>query len=274
MSHIYKVLQYLSIDVAIGSIGSSVFAVKVVDAELPTAYWFILPLCVWIIYTSDHLLDAIKLKEQATMERHYFHFLHLKTIGVFLCLAVILSAILILRYLDKEVMMYGLWIYIFILMYLIVNHFVSRIFKFFPREFIIAFGYMAGTWGIPLLSKYTIISRSDLLFFMNYFIIILAIPLLYSIYEYDADRASGFISFATTFGVKITGMIVLILLTISTFISSVSLFLFQSNLGILMILMAAVLFAVFIFRKQLSVNDKYRSISDSVSFLPFLLLLK
>lgn len=257
---------------ALGSIGSSVLAVKTLDVTLPAFYWFILPLSVWVIYTADHLLDALKVREKATMGRHYFHFVHRKTIGIFLGLAVVILIALVFNYLDRSTIIFGVCVSFMIFVYLLSNHFVNRIFRYFPREFFIAIGYTLGTWGLPIICKYPLISRSDLLLFLNNFLIIVSIPLLYSIYEYDADRTAGFISFASSFGVKAAELTVLIVLTISALVSTWSFLFIERGTGFVMVLMTLALIVAVIFRKKFSLNEKYRMIGDSTTFLPFLLL--
>jgi 4-hydroxybenzoate polyprenyltransferase len=264
----------LSIDVAIGSIGSSVLAVNVLNVKLPLFYWLILPLCVWIIYTSDHLLDAFKIKDKAISGRHKFHFIHRKKIIFALFLAGMLSVFLIERHLEKEMVVLGFCIYFFILVYLLSNHFANKIFKFLPREVIIAAGYIAGTWGIPLLVKSPFVSRYDWLFLLNHFLIILTIPLLYSIFEYTADESSGFISFSTTFGTKVASILVTVLLVISSLVSGISYIILHNSISIILFAMSGMLFLTLFYRKKLMVDEKYRTICDSTNFLPFLLLIK
>jgi len=263
-------MQYLSIDVALGSVGSSVLAGKVVGARLPLSYWLMLPLCVWIIYTTDHLLDARKLKEKALMDRHQFHYVHRRILRMFLGLAMFMSVALMLT-LHRHTIVFGACVYLFLLVYFLANQFGKRIFNIFPRELIIALGYMAGTWGIPLLSKYSFINRMDTLFFLNHFLIILSIPLLYSICEYEGDIAGGFVSFSTAFGVHATEVTVSIVLTIATVLSTLSWIEYQRSASIILLLMTLVLAVVFVFRTRLSIG-KLRLISDSVNLFPFLLL--
>lgn len=257
---------------AIGSVGSSVLAVKVTETKLPIAYWFILPLCVWIIYTSDHLLDALKLKDKAVMKRHYFHYVHRRLISIFLILAIFISILLIMK-LDPQIIGFGFIVYFIILGYLLLNHFTNRIFRFFPREFIIALGYMAGTWGIPLLLNGFQFNRMEILFLLNHFLIILSIPLLFSIYEHDADIANNFISFATAFGMKLTKNTFLVLLFISAIFSTISFFVDYNYISLSLLLMTAILFTLVVFRKKFAVDEKYRIIGDSVNYVPFFLLI-
>lgn len=264
----------MSIDVAIGSIGSSVLAVKVLNAKLPFFYWLILPMCVWIIYTTDHLLDAFKVKDKAVSGRHSFHFRYRKRIMLALFLTAIVSVFLIERNLEKEMVILGLCIYFFILTYLLSNYLASKVFKFFPREVIIAVGYMAGTWGIPLIAKYPFISRYEWLILFNHFIIILSIPLLYSIYEYGADKAGGFISFSTSFGIKTAGILVWVLLGISTLVSGVSFIFFHRHVSGILLMMSGMLLFALVYKRKLMANEKYRTVCDTANFLPFLLLVK
>jgi 4-hydroxybenzoate polyprenyltransferase len=264
----------LSIDVAIGSAGSSILAVNAVNVQVSTAYWIILPLCVWIIYTADHLLDAFKLKEKASMGRHAFHFQHRKMIAFFLALASLFLVIFIPQHLNKNLIIYGIVNAVLIFAYLLLNHFVNRIFKFFPREIIISVGYMAGTWGIPLLVKYPLVHLTDWFFLVNHFFIILSIPLMYSMFEYKDDKVSGFISFATTFGIRSTGTVVAALLMISAIVSILSLFLLHTAVGLILVTMSFCLFIILIFKNILIKNERYRTLSDSVNFLPAFLLIK
>jgi len=273
LNPIYKILQYLSLDVVVGSIGSSILAVKVLDVRLPLIYWLILPICVWIIYTSDHLLDALKLKELAGKGRHNFHFIHRKTISVFLGFAVIISLILVFQQFDRLMIIFGFILGIGIAFYLLANYYISRIFKYFPREFLIAAGYIAGTWGIPILWKLPVINTSQEFIIYSYFLVILSIPLVYSIYEYKSDILNSFISFATTFGIKTTEVTIAMVLILSLLFSLVSFLLERQCYSFLMAFMILILLVVKIFRNRLSRNENYRTIADSLNFLPFILLL-
>ncbi|MEZ5145535.1 MAG: hypothetical protein R2759_00215 [Bacteroidales bacterium] len=52
---------------------SAAFASRIFSVTPGVAYWFILPIAVWVVYTSDHLVDAYRLKEKAHTPRHLFH---------------------------------------------------------------------------------------------------------------------------------------------------------------------------------------------------------
>jgi len=259
--------------VAIGSAGSSVLAVKVLNVKLPAAYWFVLPLCVWIIYTADHLLDSIKINNQPETGRHYFHFLYRKVLFFLICLLGILSFILILRIFNKDIIIYGSCLFSIILIYLLSNYFIQKIFKFFPRELFIALGYIAGTWCIPLISAYPEIRFIYFLALFNHFLIIFSIPVIYSIYEYMSDTENNSISFTTSFGIKNAKNFVLFTIIFAIVISTASLLFIHQNFYLILLIMEIILFIILISGEKFSKNEYYRTIADSINYLPFLLLI-
>lgn len=258
---------------AIGSAGSSVLAVKVLNVKLPAVYWFVLPLCVWIIYTADHLLDAIKIKNRPGTGRHYFHFLNQKVLFFLLCILGILSFILIPGNFNRNIIIYGCCLFSVILIYLLSNYFIQNIFRFFPRELFIALGYIAGTWGIPLITGYPEIRFIDFLVLFNHFLIIFSIPVLYSIYEYKSDMANNFISFTTSYGFKIAKFIEFIIIIFAVVISIISILFIHRNYYLIMLFMGMILFFILISGEKFSRNEYYRTIADSLNYLPFLLLI-
>ena len=207
------------------------------------------------------------------MGRHHFHYIHRKGISLFLVFSILISTILIFQHLDKKTIFFGGGLGFLVLSYLLINHYYPEIFRFFPRECIIAIGYMAGTWGIPFISKYPLISRVQVLMLISYFLIIFSIPLLYSIYEYKSDLLNGFISFSTMFGIKIAEYFITLLLVLSVFLSTYSFVLIHQYCNILLVLMAFILLGVTFYRQRLFINEKYRTISEIINLLPFLLLL-
>lgn len=207
------------------------------------------------------------------MDRHYFHFIHKKTIGVYLVFSVILSVILIFMYLDKKTVLFGLVLALSVISYLLLNHYQSKVFRFFPRECLVAVGYITGTWGVPYLYIYPFITRTQYLFLISYFLIILSIPVLYSIFEYKSDLINGFNSFSTVFGIKIVVFSTTVILLLSLFLSTYLFILIHQHSYLLILVMDLILFTVLLFRKRVFINNKYRTISESINFLPFILLL-
>ena len=79
--NILRMFNMLSIDVAIGALFSGYFVKIILPFQIHWSYWCILPLSVWIVYTADHLVDALRLKKKSHTKRHLFH-LFLKLIPI------------------------------------------------------------------------------------------------------------------------------------------------------------------------------------------------
>ena len=69
----YRLLNILSIDVATGAVCCAAWFAVLFEVNLRPYALISLGLTVWIIYTIDHLLDARKVKEPASTDRHRFH---------------------------------------------------------------------------------------------------------------------------------------------------------------------------------------------------------
>src|SRR5687767_3029402 len=69
----YRLLNILSIDVALGSVCCAAWFAEIFNVNLKPYVLMALGLTVWIIYTIDHLLDARKIHVSASTERHRYH---------------------------------------------------------------------------------------------------------------------------------------------------------------------------------------------------------
>jgi hypothetical protein len=84
-------LSMLSIDVVLGAMAGMVFFSDLLEVNLPFILYLLLGLAVWSIYTLDHLLDAKKIKHNASSDRHHFHQRYSKQLGFFLGIVVVLG---------------------------------------------------------------------------------------------------------------------------------------------------------------------------------------
>jgi hypothetical protein len=69
----YKIFQALSLDVVIGAIIFSLAISKYYKVNTPCIILICLAIAIWVIYTCDHLLDAKRIKGNASTHRHQFH---------------------------------------------------------------------------------------------------------------------------------------------------------------------------------------------------------
>lgn len=87
---IYAWFRLLSIDIVLGAVAGLIYFSKILKIR-PPVYWVIaFVLAVWLIYLTDHLLDAIKNKQI-----HSFFYKHSLNIIMFLaCLSGVLGALI------------------------------------------------------------------------------------------------------------------------------------------------------------------------------------
>ena len=80
LNKLFDYFRILSLDVAFGGVVLSASLAQAFGMSLPFTIVLGLFLAIWLIYSFDHLLDAQKLRESASMRRHKFHFENRKTI--------------------------------------------------------------------------------------------------------------------------------------------------------------------------------------------------
>src|SRR5882724_140090 len=103
----YRLLNILSIDVTAGAVISASFFACIFDVTVLPYGLISLGLTVWIIYTTDHLIDARKVKQLASTERHRFHQQHFKLLLSLLIIAVAADAVQLI-FIRKVVLIEGL----------------------------------------------------------------------------------------------------------------------------------------------------------------------
>ena len=119
-------LSILSLDVVLGSLAGGIFVVKIFNVYPGFAWWIVLPVSVWIVYTLDHLIDAFKLKNNANTLRHLFHYYYSKQIIFIVILLSVLNLFLISLYLEKQIIYFGLIASVFAVVYLLFVHFMRN----------------------------------------------------------------------------------------------------------------------------------------------------
>ena len=65
--------RLLSLDVVLGACVSTLFVAKYLGVVLPNLVVVALGVAVWVIYTTDHLLDGSKAVSTPLTRRHQFH---------------------------------------------------------------------------------------------------------------------------------------------------------------------------------------------------------
>ncbi len=272
---LFSHFSILSLDVVLGVVCVSIFAVDLMQSQPPLAWWFILPATAWVFYTTDHLLDAMKTRDNATNQRHLFHYQNRKiltpitaTIAVFI---VVINFLTIPFTLVLAGSVIGLFACIYFLLLFVLP---SKQKKFIPKELVIAIVYVLGIWFIPLAygTAYTIES----LYIMVIFILLVWIEgCIISWYEFKTDNADNQHSFTTQLGkknaiffLKIVLSAVLIMVVFVGIKTDNSLV--YNGLIILSVIISG-LFALLIWPTFFMKKNRYRFVGESLFFIPGLL---
>ncbi|MEJ0055473.1 MAG: hypothetical protein WDN75_07335 [Bacteroidota bacterium] len=113
----YRFLNLISIDVACGAMVCALFFAEIFHVHLLVYGICSLGITVWIIYTTDHLLDARRLDHEASTKRHQFHQRYFSLMCAMLAVAVLIDLYMILH-LRRPVFSWGAGLAILVIFYL------------------------------------------------------------------------------------------------------------------------------------------------------------
>lgn len=272
---LYKQLQILSIDVALGAAAGAFLVSRVLSIQLPFIIYFSLSMAVWLIYTLDHLLDAAKMQQKAVTPRHVFHQTYFKELLWFWLFLFVVTGFLSLAYLPIQTIKLGMIAAILVVVHLVlVNLLGTKISVLVQKELGVAITYSAGVVVGPLSMMKTIpqylwwvLAQLFLCAFINL--------LEFSYYEKEVDKKQGQTSIARSIGKQFLEIIIYCMLAISLSINVYCLINFPSMIGIQIVLLAmyGVLTLVYIKKQFFAANERYRTWGDAVFLFPVILAL-
>lgn len=274
MRSILDILRILSIDVVIGAWASGGMVVWWLTCEMPLAWWIVLPLSVWVIYTADHLLDAHRLKDQAHTPRHLFHHQYFRVIGLCWMIGFLACIALVPWFLTREILYFGFVMGMFVLAHLgLVKLIGNRISWLFHKELGVGLIYAIGIWGAPSLMCMSSFSPVILIPFLQFLLLALINLLVFSAYEWDTDELDGHTSFVRAIGLfnsrLLIGLLMLSIIGLGmTMISSRPITIKLLAIQGTYLLMLIVLFLVSFFPKWFSQDERYRLWGDAVFIFP------
>lgn len=266
LSQLYQYVNILSLDVVAGAVVSALFFGRFLGVTLPGNSVAALALTVWIIYTVDHLRDAMTIPKIASTDRHRFHQRHFRKILGMLMVVAILDAVLVSS-LSADLLRMGAVLGLIVLLYLMLQRYLK-----FLKEFFVACLYTAGIILPSLTIAHPDIQPIHYLIFGKFFMTALMNLLLFSLFDYQEDQHQKQHSFVTWFGPGSTrgGIVLLALLNIA---SGFRVWAFDARVAIVFILMNLVLLVVLLFGRALVTNNYYRILGDAVFLIPGLYLL-
>jgi len=274
--NIWRWINILSLDVCAGAIAGGIMATMIFGSSPGWAYWLILPLAVWLIYTADHLIDGYRAGANAQHERRLLHRDHLKILAAVSAVLIPLIASIAFLFLPGSVIIFGICLGILVLVYLVLVFFIGkRSASFLPKELIVALIYTAGIWGPVIIIKQSIILIEGLVAIM-YFLLALSNLFMLSIIEVKVDKAEGQCSFPLSFGVKrariLFNLFTTVVIIVSILLISTGSSWLITKAAIITGLMSICFLLIYSYSNQLEKNDVYRYISEAVFFLPILIL--
>lgn len=266
---LYRVVNQLSLDVACGAMVCAAFFGHILHVQIQSYTLGLLGLTVWIIYTMDHLLDVRKLKQEALSQRYKFYHQNFRK----LCIASVISmliAIWLILLVQSAVVKWGLVLTVVVAVYLGVQQKLGLV-----KELVISILYTAGIL-LPSMSMTSMDASGNeyilILFFAQTAFINL---ILFSWYDWKQDLSDSQSSLVTFMGRSRAKKILAISFLIQIiFFSTLILFSTFRMEALVLVVMNAVLFLLYLFPTKFSANGYYRLIGDIVflSPLPYLLL--
>ncbi|WPP52850.1 hypothetical protein [Catalinimonas niigatensis] len=273
---ITQLARILSLDVVLGAIVGSLFIADYLQVQLPWFFVLALAICVWLIYTADHLSDALKIPHIAHTARHRFHQKFFKPIATVFCL-ISVSGLVLISQLPFSIILWGSVVLGMVGLYFISIRWL-RLQEIIHKEFVIAFLYSVGIFLAPVYLKYSSLGITVWVLFIEYILIALCNLLLFSWYEKDLDEQDQHVSYATAAGNKtafrtligcIASLYAMVVLSTSFLYSSIN---FLST-QLIILLMVVTLHGILQFPSHFRQYERYRSVADAVFFYPIILLL-
>lgn len=261
----YRLLSNLSIDVACGSVVLALFFADVFRSAIKPHGLAVLFLTVWVIYTTDHLIDSRNVKHEASSNRHQFHQRHFRTIAVFVVVAVCVI-ILLLFFVRTPIVLSGMVLAMLVVVYLLINQLTSSF-----KEFLVAMLYTCGVALPAFAVSARIMSTESSLFIMEVFLLAWINLLLFSLYDQYRDRRDGFSSFVVIHGEKFSLTVLALLFVVLAAVLLYHLIALPSLHAFVIMMMALTLAAIFIFRKTFADSDRYRFVGDLIFLYPLFL---
>lgn len=265
---LYRTLNILSIDVVAGTLVGALFFGNLLQVKILPYALASLGITVWIIYTTDHLWDAKKIKGNASSERHAFHQRHARTISNLLVAGVIIDFAL-LFYIHPQVLLSGIFLSALVGLYLIFQHRV-----YFLKEILVAAMYILGILIPSIVINTTGFDWPFKMLAFQYYLISLLNLLLFSMFDEEVDGNDKFGSFVTKFGRQRTQRIIHLIFFLIITLNLLQLIFWNFNFTFLVPL-AMTLALMWIYNSHgfFSQNERFRLAGDAVFFLPILYLL-
>jgi 4-hydroxybenzoate polyprenyltransferase len=261
LSRLYGLLNLLSVDVAIGAVCSALFFGRLLKVNILPYGLITLGLTVWVIYCADHLFDAARVKGRASTRRHRFHqdnFWLLVKIGI----AIVVVIGVLVFFIRTSVFFGGVVLMLIVGAYLILHRWLR-----FPKEFLIAFLYTGGIL-LPSVSVTPLeLSQWPWVMIIEFMLIALLNLIMFSWFDFENDLSDGNDSFVTMVGEHTSRIVIWMIFAVNVALFFLTDF---SSGAFIQLTMNIVLIIIFLNKKTLAQDDRYRMLGDAIFFLPLI----
>lgn len=262
------ILHYLSLDVVVGAVFSSLMFWKMPDGHSQSneLVLIVLAICTWSVYIFDRLLDNIKSTPQDT--RHQFHFDNQYYLQVVIIVLSVLALFLVF-FLPKPVITFGIVFLCFLVLYFrILQKKTSSSVYHYYKEIATALLYSLPVFGSAFVGKN--LGFWQYLSAFNFILLVHQSILVFSWYE--LQETTGIKNFAQKLGEKRARLIVTAITVLIGITLLISIGGYMKKVFLIELLMACASLALMLSSKTLLSNQRYRWIGELVFWLPGLLI--
>jgi 4-hydroxybenzoate polyprenyltransferase len=263
MFQLYKYLNILSIDVALGAVCCALWFASLFEITLRPQALIVLGLTVWIIYTTDHLLDAKKIKGPASTVRHRYHQQYFFYLLIALLVVTTVDLVFVF-FIRKTVFHWGL-----VLSGTMVAYFLLQQYLKYVKELIVALLFSCGVLLPSLAVSQKQIDLSLVIIISQFVLTALLNLLLFSWFDRHNDKQDKRESFVTLAGehrakdiLKFVFLLNIMLLVYSS--------IYMPDRTIILFLMNAILIFMFVRPQYFQQDDRFRIVGDGVFLIPIL----
>ena len=264
LGKLYQLVNVLSLDVVAGAIVSALFFARIFAVQILSWGVGALGLTVWIIYTTDHLVDARSVHTPASSKRHRFHQNHFALLAGGLLVAMVIDGVMI-SFIRKPVLYYGLVLAVAVVVYLLCQRSLKYV-KEFCGAILYSVGVLLPAWSLSTTS----ISLSQGLLIAEFCITVFCNLLLFSLFDHHHDLRDHHHSFVTLMGDSSTRFLLSALFMLNGVLMLLQFFWLANTQSILLVIlfMNLMLLIIFVFHKRFEVDDRYRLVGDAVFLVP------
>ncbi len=271
--NLYRYIQALSIDVAIGAIVMSAWVAQCLQVTMHWSVYVSMGLCTWLVYTLDHLMDAKDLAKNAVTFRHSIHVRYFKGITYSWIGVLVGSLLIVVRYLPLQTILFGLGALTIVTIHFVLVYLLGkRISVLVHKELGVALAYAFGVFVGP--ASYVGFSGvMPWMLFGSIFFIALLNLILFSYFDYEADQNQGQTSIVRGMGLKRSMLLIGFVSVLGLICASYSLFEGSYSLFYVLLAILIALLIMIPYKAYFGIGDRYRILGDGVFLLPAVFLL-